>query len=80
MRIVTEGKSTRIIHDKFSEKLPERGLDREVGHVRWPCRVTPAFEEDVLERLRGSPITRACFDFVSNVEAMTVMSNGRMGC
>ena len=80
MWIVTEGKGSRIIHDKSSEKFPEWGLNGEVGHVGRSCRVAPAFEEDVLERLGGSPITGAHFNFVSNVEAMSVMSNGRVGC
>ena len=80
MWIVTEGKSTRIIHDKFSEKLPERGLNGKVGHVRRSRRVTPAYEENVLERLRGSPITGAHFNFVADIEAVSVVSNGCVGC
>ena len=80
MWIVTEGESSRIIHDEFSEELPEGGLNGKVGHVGRSSRVAPAFEENVLERLGGSPITGARFNFVSNVEAMSVMSNGRVGC
>ena len=51
-----------------------------VGHVRWPCRVAPAFEENVLEQLGRSPITGALCNFVTNIEAVSVLANRCMGC
>ena len=28
-------------------KFPKRGLNRKVEHVRWPCQMAPAFEENM---------------------------------
>ena len=55
----------------WTEKLGMSG-----GLVGW----RPHLKQNVLERLRGSSITDAFLNSVTNVEAMSVLTNRCMGC
>ena len=78
--ILLERIRTRVVHYEFSEEIPERGINGVSWHVRRPYRVLLACVKDVAVSFRGTAVTSASFNLVSNLEAVSAMSDWCVCC